>query len=198
MVTVASSSRRYPCDECVKSFTKKCDLKRHKVLHMSKEEQEKRMFKCPHCPTMTLQLSNLNAHIYRRHKDKICREPDGDFATADPGDFSRNKRGHSLVPKPRQGHQHTLVINPRPSGAILSPSPTPPATTQQWLSSTTSIGTPTPSSLASPVFSTVATSSYLPTPSRSPTPPSPLGPSATLFIVGPKEYQLRPMIHGNY
>ncbi|KAG7441715.1 uncharacterized protein BT62DRAFT_997008 [Guyanagaster necrorhizus] len=119
--TIASSVHRYPCDKCTRSFTKKCDLKRHKPQHWTKKEREKVMYKCPECPRMMLQRSNLQTHINHVHKKIVYSKVNYTSTTTEPVKKRWHKTSHCNAPDPRLERQHTPASNNIRSGTITSP-----------------------------------------------------------------------------
>ncbi|KAJ6493432.1 hypothetical protein C8R45DRAFT_1136652 [Mycena sanguinolenta] len=91
-----------PQTGCPWSFSKTTDLRRHLPRHMSPEEREKRMYKCPDpgCTYKTLQKSNLQTHYNSVHtglKPLVCKQCE--YRASDPSTLHRHMRSmHAYVP----------------------------------------------------------------------------------------------------
>ncbi|KAK0439514.1 uncharacterized protein EV420DRAFT_1583616 [Desarmillaria tabescens] len=111
MVAVATELRPFPCPKCNLSFTKHHDLKRHRVLHLSKEAREAAKYPCKFadCKHKTLQLSNLKIHMNKVHynkKNKKCPDPACNYRTADSSELTRHRIDiHKYVPPYRLPRQ---------------------------------------------------------------------------------------------
>ncbi|KAJ7263629.1 hypothetical protein B0H12DRAFT_283106 [Mycena haematopus] len=92
---------RCPQDSCPWSFRTQTDLRRHLPRHMSPEEREKQMYKCPQagCTHKSLQKSNLETHFISKHtgsKPHVCKQCT--YCTSDPSCLHRHMRAaHAYV-----------------------------------------------------------------------------------------------------
>ncbi|KAJ6492033.1 hypothetical protein C8R45DRAFT_1096089 [Mycena sanguinolenta] len=90
-----------PQTGCPWSFSNKTDLRRHLPRHMSPEEREKRMYKCPYpgCTHRSLQKSNLETHYNSKHtglKPLACKQCE--YRASDPSTLHRHMRSmHAYV-----------------------------------------------------------------------------------------------------
>ncbi|KAJ7847758.1 hypothetical protein B0H14DRAFT_3138454 [Mycena olivaceomarginata] len=84
---------RCPESSCPWSFRTQTDLRRHMPRHMSAEEREKQMYKCPHpgCTHQSLQKSNLQTHFNSKHsglKPHVCKKCT--YCASDPSSLHRH------------------------------------------------------------------------------------------------------------
>ncbi|KAJ6582385.1 hypothetical protein B0H19DRAFT_1229362 [Mycena capillaripes] len=92
---------RCPEQGCPWSFRTPTDLRRHMPRHMSPEERESQMYKCPEpgCTHRSLQRSNLETHYIAKHtglKPHVCKQCT--YCTADPSCLHRHMRAvHAYV-----------------------------------------------------------------------------------------------------
>ncbi|KAJ7830350.1 hypothetical protein B0H14DRAFT_3715691 [Mycena olivaceomarginata] len=99
-----SPPRRVRCPEssCPWSFKNQTDLSRHMPRHMSPEEREKQMYKCPQpgCTHRSLQKSNLQTHYNAKHSDlkpHVCKKCA--YCAADPSCLHRHMVAvHQYIP----------------------------------------------------------------------------------------------------
>jgi predicted RNA-binding Zn-ribbon protein involved in translation (DUF1610 family) len=61
--------KRFKCPDCVKSFTYKCDVKRHQNRRHKKEPPLKR-FKCPDCVKSFTYKCDMKRHHTKMHKEE--------------------------------------------------------------------------------------------------------------------------------
>ncbi|KAF7350581.1 C2h2 finger domain [Mycena sanguinolenta] len=152
-----------PKNGCPWSFRTKTDLRRHLPRHMSPEDREKRMHRCPDpgCSHKSLQKSNVDTHYRSKHsglKPLACK--DCEFRASDPSTFHRHMRSmHAYVSgtAPRRtkasGASGASAIRiPEPQSSL----PVPPASNSSFGSWSG------PSSSSSPSSSTY--SDFPPTP----------------------------------
>ncbi|KAJ6592374.1 hypothetical protein B0H19DRAFT_1364931 [Mycena capillaripes] len=92
---------RCPEPDCPWSFKTPTDLRRHTPRHMSPEERERQMYKCPEpgCTHKSLQKSNLETHYVAKHtglKPHVCKQCT--YCAADPSCLHRHMRAiHAYV-----------------------------------------------------------------------------------------------------
>ncbi|KAJ7024669.1 hypothetical protein C8F04DRAFT_153845 [Mycena alexandri] len=107
---------RCPAKGCLWSYSRRSDLKRHLPIHMSPEERENRMYKCPEasCNKKFLQKSNMITHHTARHtglRPYICTQCS--YCTADPSCLHRHMCDiHAYVPgsEPRKKQSAATVL----------------------------------------------------------------------------------------
>src|SRR5689334_6863851 len=77
-----TKERPYSCNVCLKEFSTTGELKRHKIIHLTKQEREKYKSKfkqdCSFCHKQFITASQLKIHIWSHTKEKlftcgICR-----------------------------------------------------------------------------------------------------------------------------
>ncbi|KAF7362810.1 hypothetical protein MVEN_00630800 [Mycena venus] len=189
---------RCPQPNCPWSFKTQTDLKRHhKSRHMSPEEREKQMYKCPMqgCTHKSLQKSNLETHYNAKHsglKPHVCKQCT--YCAADPSCLHRHMRavhGYVSGTAPRKSKRRSAAPSPSPSITPALSQPIIPASSSPdycsdysefAMSSWDGAVSPTDSAFSSfPVSSPSSTSSsdepfaFYSTPPPAPTPPlSPL------------------------
>ncbi|KAF7358867.1 Transcriptional repressor CTCF-like [Mycena sanguinolenta] len=133
-----------PQATCPWSFRTKADLKRHLPRHMSPEEREKRMHKCPHpgCTHKSLQKSNVDTHYITKHialKPLACKQCP--YRASDPSSLHRHMRSiHAYISgtAPRKTKSRAFSAS-----AIEIPEPNIPASpastsTDSWSAATSS------------------------------------------------------------
>ncbi|KAF8161942.1 hypothetical protein K438DRAFT_1985461 [Mycena galopus ATCC 62051] len=110
---------RCPQDDCPWSFRTQTDLRRHLPRHMSPEEREKQMYKCPQpgCSHKSLQKSNLETHYVSKHtgiKPHVCKECT--YCASDPSCLHRHMRAvHAYVsgtaPRKKRSDEYSTVVS---------------------------------------------------------------------------------------